>query len=148
MASYPMGTGGKARPGRDADHSPPSSAEVKYEWELYLLSPPCASMACSGTALLFLVFMVNCQFANCYYVLVSDRAGLVSRELFSPIMNFSLPFSANQTHINSRPNCTTALSNWQIRQLPKAPDFRAGHHASFGTMYLNFSKLFPNISRI
>jgi hypothetical protein len=34
-ASYPVGTGGsfpggKARPGRDADHSPPSSAEVKY----------------------------------------------------------------------------------------------------------------------
>jgi hypothetical protein len=33
-ASYPMDTGGsfpggKARPGRDADHSPPSSAEVK-----------------------------------------------------------------------------------------------------------------------
>jgi hypothetical protein len=36
LASCPMGTGGpfpggKARPGRDADHSPPSSAEVKYE---------------------------------------------------------------------------------------------------------------------
>jgi hypothetical protein len=30
-ASYPMGTGGKARPGRDADHSPPSSAKVKNE---------------------------------------------------------------------------------------------------------------------
>jgi hypothetical protein len=35
-ASYPMGTrgsfpGDKARPGRDADHSPPSSAEVKNE---------------------------------------------------------------------------------------------------------------------
>jgi hypothetical protein len=35
-ASYPMGTGGpfpggKAWLGRDADHSPPSSAEVKYE---------------------------------------------------------------------------------------------------------------------
>jgi hypothetical protein len=35
-ASYPMGTGGsfpggKARPGRDADHSPPSSVEVKNE---------------------------------------------------------------------------------------------------------------------
>jgi hypothetical protein len=35
-ASYPMGIGGpfpggKARPGRDADHSPPSSAEVKNE---------------------------------------------------------------------------------------------------------------------
>jgi hypothetical protein len=43
-ASYPVGTGGpfpggKARPGRDADRSPPSSAEVKYEQELYLLSP-------------------------------------------------------------------------------------------------------------
>jgi hypothetical protein len=35
-ATYPMGAGGsfpggKARPGRDADHSPPSSAEVKNE---------------------------------------------------------------------------------------------------------------------
>jgi hypothetical protein len=35
-ASYPMGTGGpfpggKARPGRDADHSPHLVAEVKYE---------------------------------------------------------------------------------------------------------------------
>jgi hypothetical protein len=35
-ASYPMGAGGsfpggKARPGRDADHSPPCSAEVKNE---------------------------------------------------------------------------------------------------------------------
>jgi hypothetical protein len=35
-ASYTMGTGGlfpggKARPGRDADHSPPSSAEVNNE---------------------------------------------------------------------------------------------------------------------
>jgi hypothetical protein len=43
-ASYPMDTGGlfpggKTRPERDADHSPPSSAEVKYEQELYLVSP-------------------------------------------------------------------------------------------------------------
>jgi hypothetical protein len=30
--------GGKTRPGRDADHSPPSSADVKNEKELYLLS--------------------------------------------------------------------------------------------------------------
>jgi hypothetical protein len=39
-----MGNGGpfpegKGRPGRDADHSPPSSAEVKNGQELYLLSP-------------------------------------------------------------------------------------------------------------
>jgi hypothetical protein len=43
-ASCTMGTGGsflrcKARPVRDADHSPPSSAEVKDEKQLYLLSP-------------------------------------------------------------------------------------------------------------
>jgi hypothetical protein len=43
-ASYTVGTGGsftggKARPGRDADHSPPSSAGVRKEQELYLLSP-------------------------------------------------------------------------------------------------------------
>jgi hypothetical protein len=31
--------GAKARPGCDADHSPPSSAEVKNQYELYLLSP-------------------------------------------------------------------------------------------------------------
>jgi hypothetical protein len=31
QASCTMGTGGKARPGRDADHSPPSSAEVVNE---------------------------------------------------------------------------------------------------------------------
>jgi hypothetical protein len=38
-----MGTGGpfggKARPKYDADHSPPSTAEVKNELELYFLSP-------------------------------------------------------------------------------------------------------------
>jgi hypothetical protein len=41
-ASYTTDTGvlswGKARPGRNADHSPSSSAEVKNEKEIYLLS--------------------------------------------------------------------------------------------------------------
>jgi hypothetical protein len=50
-ASCPMGTGGpfpwgKARPGRDADHPPPSGA-------IHPLSPS-AFMACSGTSLLLL----------------------------------------------------------------------------------------------
>jgi hypothetical protein len=41
--SYRMGSGGpfsgaKARPGRDADDSPTSSADVKNDYELYLLS--------------------------------------------------------------------------------------------------------------
>jgi hypothetical protein len=42
-ASYPMGTRGSSlgvkRPGREADHSPPSSAKVKECMELYLHSP-------------------------------------------------------------------------------------------------------------
>jgi hypothetical protein len=42
-ASYPMDTGGSfpgvKRPGREADHSPPSSAEVKNEWS-YTSTPP------------------------------------------------------------------------------------------------------------
>jgi hypothetical protein len=41
-ASYPLGTGGpfprvKAPLGCDADHSPPSNADVMNEWDLYLL---------------------------------------------------------------------------------------------------------------
>jgi hypothetical protein len=42
-ASYPMGNGGfligVKRPGREADHLPPSSAKVKECVELYLQSP-------------------------------------------------------------------------------------------------------------
>jgi hypothetical protein len=49
-------SGGKARPGRDADRSSPSSAEVKKEQELYLLSPKCACMERNGTTVPFLPF--------------------------------------------------------------------------------------------
>jgi hypothetical protein len=42
-ASYPMGTRGSfpgvKRPGREADHSPPCSAEVKNAWS-YTSTPP------------------------------------------------------------------------------------------------------------
>jgi hypothetical protein len=41
--------GGKAQPGRDADHSPPSSAEVKNEQKLYLLSPHAPPWRVAGT---------------------------------------------------------------------------------------------------
>jgi hypothetical protein len=55
-ASCTMGTGGpfpggKSRPGRDADHSPPSSTEVENEHELYLPPPQSFSVAYSGTDL-------------------------------------------------------------------------------------------------
>jgi hypothetical protein len=56
-ASYPMGTGGpfpgsKSRPGNDSDHSPPSSAEVNNEQEVYN-SPPRCLHDDSGTHLLY-----------------------------------------------------------------------------------------------
>jgi hypothetical protein len=42
LASYPMGNGilspGVKRMGREADHSPPSSAEIKKEWS-YISTP-------------------------------------------------------------------------------------------------------------
>jgi hypothetical protein len=58
-----MGTGdrfpgGKARPGRDADHSSPSSAEVKNGQELYLLSPHEPPWRVAGQLYLFYLFRV------------------------------------------------------------------------------------------
>jgi hypothetical protein len=58
QVSCTMGTGGpfpggKARPGRDADHSPPSSAEVKNEQELYLLSPHAPAWRVGGPLYIF-----------------------------------------------------------------------------------------------
>ena len=51
-ASCTMGTGsfhgGKVRPGRDADPSPPSSVEVKNRVELYLYSPQVPSWPVKG----------------------------------------------------------------------------------------------------
>jgi hypothetical protein len=44
-ASYPVGTGvlssGVKRPEREADHSPPTNAEVKKVW-IYISTPPYA----------------------------------------------------------------------------------------------------------
>jgi hypothetical protein len=58
-----MGTGGpfpggKARPGRDADHSPPSSAEVVNE-ELYLLSPQAPPWRVEGLPFFTFTYIVN-----------------------------------------------------------------------------------------
>jgi hypothetical protein len=59
-ASHTVGTGGsfpgcKARPGRDADHSPPSSAEIKKEWELYLLAPQVPPRRIAGQLYFYVV---------------------------------------------------------------------------------------------
>jgi hypothetical protein len=63
-----MGTGGsfpggKSRPGRDSDHSPPSSAEVKNKSELYPLYPLAPAWR-TGTALFYF-----------YYICVSSWQG-------------------------------------------------------------------------
>jgi hypothetical protein len=66
-ASCTMGTGGpfpggKARPGRDADHSPLSSAEVVNEYELYLLSPQAPPWRVEG--LLYSIYYI------CIYIYI------------------------------------------------------------------------------
>ena len=43
---------GVKRPKRDADHAPPSSAEVKNDWS-YISTLPYVFMACRGTNLPF-----------------------------------------------------------------------------------------------
>jgi hypothetical protein len=45
--------GGKALPGRDSDHSPPSSAEVVNEYELYFLSPQAPPWRVAGRLYFF-----------------------------------------------------------------------------------------------
>jgi hypothetical protein len=50
--------GSKARPGRDADHSPSSSAEVVNEQELYLLSPQAHPWRVEGLLYLFFTYFV------------------------------------------------------------------------------------------
>jgi hypothetical protein len=63
-ASYTMVTGspfpgGKARPGRDADHSPPCSAEVENEYELYFLSPEAPPWRVAGLLYFFLLLLAG-----------------------------------------------------------------------------------------
>jgi hypothetical protein len=46
-------------PGREADHSPMSSAAVKNEWRS---TPPCAFMACIGTTFIFCAVLTGNRF--------------------------------------------------------------------------------------
>jgi hypothetical protein len=84
-ASYPMGTrgplpGDEAWLGHDADHSPPTSAEVKNEQELYLLSPHAPPWRVAGSLYHFYLFyhlvnkdnefIYNIQFRPCNFILL------------------------------------------------------------------------------
>jgi hypothetical protein len=73
-ASYTMGTGsfpGVNRPGRRADHPPPTGAEVKERVELYLYSPSGPSWHVLGKSLplpyclLFIVSRVSTRCLTC-----------------------------------------------------------------------------------
>jgi len=55
----PVFPGGKVRPGRAADHSPPSSAAVIGRVELYLYPPSGPNRACNGITLPF--FCTSCK---------------------------------------------------------------------------------------
>jgi hypothetical protein len=66
-ASYPMGTGvsfpgGKARPGGNADHAPPSSVEVKNE---KLLSPHAPPWRVAGQLYFTLLVGIICMLDPC-----------------------------------------------------------------------------------
>jgi hypothetical protein len=54
-----LSPGVKARPGRDADHSPYLVPRSRMS-RSYTSSPPNASMACSGTALPFYLYISYC----------------------------------------------------------------------------------------
>jgi hypothetical protein len=56
--------GDRARPGRDVDHSPPSSAEVKNEKELYLLSPQALSWHVVGLFYFTIIFYYSLYYLS------------------------------------------------------------------------------------
>jgi hypothetical protein len=83
-ASCPMATGGpfsggKVRPGRDVDHSLPSSAEVVNEYELYLLSPQAPPWRVAG-----LLSLLNSDArGEGLYPHGRRKGGTLSRSLYS-----------------------------------------------------------------
>jgi hypothetical protein len=70
MGTVGPSPGGKAQPGRDTDHLPPSSAEVKNELELYLLSPQAPSWRVVGQLYFFTIFYSIIYHSILYYIIV------------------------------------------------------------------------------
>jgi hypothetical protein len=77
---YRVFPGGKVRPGREVDHSPPSSAEVKNRVELYRYSPfvACERVNPTYNRSLFAHYFSLCHFFNgkhgckCYYYYINE----------------------------------------------------------------------------
>jgi hypothetical protein len=93
------GTGGsfagvKARPGRDADHSPPSSVEVENE-ELYLLSPQAPPWRVPGLLYLFYHYSHTAE-KNIFWTV--SRPSIINKET-SIILTWSFRyFSVKRVH--------------------------------------------------
>jgi hypothetical protein len=64
-------SGAKARPGRDADHSPPSSAKVQNEQKLYFLSPYRLHGG-SGTDLLHFIGLYHSNLLQLFYLTIIE----------------------------------------------------------------------------
>jgi hypothetical protein len=115
-ASYPMGTGGsfpggKARPGRDADHSPHLVPRLSMS-RSYTSSPP---MACSGTALLFFFYFF------CYYRPPTCHelfnSGLVKKTSW-----FAYAISSKTQKLSIQPNSFRPISSNSVSVWKRAAD--------------------------
>jgi hypothetical protein len=110
-ASCPMSNGGpfpggKARPGRDADHSPPSSAEVKYEQELYLLSPHAPPWRVAGQLCFFFFALLPLLFVLLFFLFVFYISGGIFLK-----QKLTLRIANVQRALHVR---TVADSNWSM----------------------------------
>jgi hypothetical protein len=108
--SYPMGTGalslGVKRLGREADHSPPSSAEVKNAWS-YTSTPQYVFMAWC------LVKQLTVILCNTVYTILPSRG--INREFCHSVLSRFNIFESN--HINRKQNMQSWLSSgnsWNI----------------------------------
>jgi hypothetical protein len=88
-ASCTMDTGDKARPGRDADHSPASSDEVVNEWELYLLFPQAPPWRVAGLLYFLLYYNFRCLLISVFtrgeIECTCDQNFHKSRQIIQPI---------------------------------------------------------------
>jgi hypothetical protein len=75
MGTRVLSPEGKARPGRDADHSPPSNAKVKNEYELYFLSSLAPALR-SRTVLLYFTLLKRRSISTRLYAATSQETAI------------------------------------------------------------------------
>jgi len=93
-ASYPKGTGGpflgsKERPGRDGDRSPPSSAEVVNDEELYILSP-CACIGVLWDCFSICFYRISWKWFSCRYLKSQQASNTKENKRHHELLHFVL----------------------------------------------------------